>query len=70
MKKGLLAGVVGVFALGMISCGGGHGSCDAYRKADYTKYKETKTLKMEISDFVKIERNKVKKNKQYSSKKI
>jgi len=60
MKKLVLAGVVGVFALGMLSCGGGHGGgCDAYRKADYAKYKETKTLKME---FIKIKKV-VKKNK-------
>ena len=44
MKKAVIAGVVGVFALGMLSCGGGHGGCDAYRKADYTKYKEESIL--------------------------
>lgn len=59
MKKAVIAGVVGVFALGMLSCGGGSHGCDAYRKADYTKYKENKTLKMEFIDFTK----KVKKEK-------
>ncbi len=49
MKKAVIAGVVGVFALGMLSCGGGHGGCDAYRKADYTKYKEVKTQKIELT---------------------
>ncbi|MFT5823814.1 MAG: hypothetical protein ACI8ZM_005077 [Crocinitomix sp.] len=52
MKKALIAGVVGVFALGMLSCGGGGGSCDAYRKADYTKYKEAKTQQIELNSIV------------------
>jgi hypothetical protein len=52
MKKLLLAGVIGVFALGMLSCGGGHGSCDAYRKSDYTKFKAEKTKKIELSNFI------------------
>lgn len=55
MKKAVLAGVVGVFALGMLSCGGGHGGCDAYRKSDYTKYKEQKTQKIELISFDKIQ---------------
>jgi hypothetical protein len=53
MKKAVLAGVVGAVALLFVSCGGGHGSCDAYRKSDYTKYKADKTLKMEVVDFIK-----------------
>lgn len=53
MKKAVLAGVVGVFALGMLSCGGGHGGCDAYRKSDYTKYKQNKIQKMELISFSK-----------------
>lgn len=53
MKKVVLAGVVGAVALLFVSCGGGHGSCDAYRKSDYTKYKADKTLKMEVVDFIK-----------------
>lgn len=51
MKKGILAGIVGVFALGMVSCGGGHGSCDAYRQSDYTKYKNEKAQEMGVSQF-------------------
>ena len=47
MKKVLLAGLAGVFTLGMMSCGGGHGACDAYRKADYAKYKDQKTQKIQ-----------------------
>ena len=48
MKKVVLTGIVGVFALAMTSCGGGH-SCDAYRKADYTKYKTEQTKKIELN---------------------
>jgi len=55
MKKIVLTGIVGVFALGMVSCGSGH-TCDAYRKADYTKYKNEQSSK-------KIELNIGKKNK-------
>jgi len=47
MKKGILAGLLGVFALGMVSCGGGH-TCDAYRSADYSKYKAEQTQKIEM----------------------
>jgi hypothetical protein len=54
MKKAVVAGVVGVFALGMVSCGGGHGGCDAYRKADYTKYKEVKTQQIELTNLTKV----------------
>lgn len=44
MKRIILAGLAGVFVLGMASCGGGH-TCDAYRKSDVTKYKAEKTDK-------------------------
>jgi len=43
MKKVILVGTLGVFLLGIVSCGGGH-KCDAYRKSDYTKYKSEKTV--------------------------
>ena len=56
MKKVLLAGLACVFTLGMMSCGGGHGACDAYRKADYEKYKEQKTQKIQIIEFTKKEK--------------
>ena len=56
MKKVLLAGLAGVFTLGMMSCGGGHGACDAYRKADYAKYKDQKTQKIQIIEFTKKEK--------------
>ncbi len=48
MRKVILLGTLGVFALGIVSCGGGH-PCDAYRKADYTKYKAKKDLKKSIN---------------------
>lgn len=47
MKKLMLAGLLGVFALGMTSCGGGH-VCDAYRSSDYTKYKADHNKKIEM----------------------
>lgn len=39
MKKLILTGTLGVVVLGMTSCG--HILCDAYREADYTKYKKS-----------------------------
>jgi hypothetical protein len=48
MKKVVLTGIVAVFVLGMTSCGGGH-TCDAYRSADYTKYKAEKSNKIELN---------------------
>lgn len=48
MKKFILAGIAGVFVLGMTSCGGGH-TCDAYRTSDYTKYKAEKSKKIEVN---------------------
>ena len=45
MKKLILTGTLGVFFLGMTSCGG-HVVCDAYKKADYTKYKTEHTNKV------------------------
>lgn len=48
MKKIVLTGIVGAFVLGMTSCGGGH-TCDAYRTADYTKYKAEQSKKVEIT---------------------
>jgi len=54
MKKVILIGALGVFAIAATSCGGGHGSCDAYRKADYSKYKAKKDMKVKnISIFNK-----------------
>jgi hypothetical protein len=59
MKKAVISGVVGVFALGMLSCGGGGGSCDAYRASDYTKYKEVKTQQIQLTNITnKISRKK------------
>jgi hypothetical protein len=46
MKKVLLIAVVAVFGMGLTSCGG-H-VCDAYRKADYSKYKVDHNKKIEM----------------------
>ena len=46
MKKVFVAATVGIFALGMFSCG--HGVCDAYNKADYTEYKKEQNKKVEV----------------------
>ena len=54
MKKGLIAGVVGVLAVLATSCGGGHGTCDAYRTSDYTKYKTQKNLTKEFKEIITI----------------
>ncbi|MBK9192266.1 MAG: hypothetical protein IPM77_12585 [Crocinitomicaceae bacterium] len=48
MKKVVLTGIVGVFVLALTSCGGGH-TCDAYRKADYTKFKAEQSKKIELN---------------------
>ena len=48
MKKVILAGIAGIFVLGMTSCGGGH-TCDAYRTSDYTKYKAEQSKKVELN---------------------
>lgn len=61
MKKVMLIAAAGIFSLGMLSCGGGHGSCDAYRKSDYTKYKAEKSKKIAIVkafDFKKADKKK------------
>ncbi|MGV6860187.1 MAG: hypothetical protein ACWA41_00355 [Putridiphycobacter sp.] len=55
MKKVIVLGTFGVFALGIVSCGGGH-SCDAYRKADYTKYKAKKEIKMKLNKTLKLKK--------------
>ena len=57
MKKLMLTGVLAVFALGVVSCGG-HGSCDAYRQADYTKYKAEKKTKIELKSLIEVNRTK------------
>ncbi|MBN4073155.1 hypothetical protein JYT74_03830 [Crocinitomix catalasitica] len=46
MKKVIIAGFLGVFALGIVGCG--HGTCDAYKKSDYTKYQAEKSKKVEV----------------------
>lgn len=46
MKKVFVAAVIAVFGLGLFSCG--HGSCDAYRTSDYSKYKKEHNQKVEM----------------------
>lgn len=58
MKKVVLGGIFGVAALVLTSCGAGHGTCDAYRKADYTKYKAKQEVKIDLSKGIKTLRNK------------
>jgi len=48
MKKLLVTGLFGAFALIMTSCGGGHSTCDAFRESDYTKYKADQNQNIEI----------------------
>lgn len=45
-KKLAVVAVLSVFCLGMIGCG--HGSCDAYNKSDYQKYKVEHNQKMRL----------------------
>lgn len=45
MKNVILAIVISCSAIMITSCGGSHGSCAAYHKTDYTKYKEEKKRK-------------------------
>tara|TARA_B100000809_G_C15007774_1_gene483825 strand:+ start:586 stop:753 length:168 start_codon:yes stop_codon:yes gene_type:complete len=54
MRKVILIGAIGVLSIGAVSCGGGGHSCDAYRKADYSKYKVKKDIKVKQSSiFIK-----------------
>lgn len=48
MKKVIVTAVTGVLFLAITSCGGGH-TCDAYNKADYTKYKNEQSKKVELN---------------------
>jgi len=48
MRKLILTGIVSAFVLGMTSCGG-HNLCDAYKTADYTKYKTDQSKKIEVN---------------------
>lgn len=47
MRKVVLGALLGVFAIGMVSCGGGH-TCDAYRQADYSEYKKEQNQRIEM----------------------
>jgi len=61
MKKLTVIAAAGILSLGMLSCGGGHGSCDAYRKSDYTKYKAEKSKTIQFAkafEFKKADKKK------------
>lgn len=48
MSKLILIGIAAGLLIGMSSCGGGH-LCEAYKKADYTKYKVEQSKKIELN---------------------
>ncbi|MCG8576282.1 MAG: hypothetical protein MI810_15440 [Flavobacteriales bacterium] len=71
MKKLIGIAIIGILALSITSCGGGHGTCDAYKKADYTKYrsdnerdKKEKAEKKELKKAEKMENAKQAKSKE------
>jgi len=49
MSKLILIGTISAILIGMASCGGGHINCDAYNKADYSKYKTEHSKKIEFN---------------------
>jgi len=53
MKKVIILGAIGMISIVATSCGGGGHSCDAYRKADYTKYKAKKDIKIKSISILK-----------------
>lgn len=48
MKKVISGTVAGFLFVALTSCGGGH-VCDAYNKADYTKYKTEQSKKISLN---------------------
>lgn len=44
----ILGAMTGIAFVALTSCGG-HGLCDAFHKADYTKHKAEKTKKIELN---------------------
>jgi len=54
MKKVIILGAIGMISIVATSCGGGgHGGCEAYQKADYTKYKAKKDVKIKSISILK-----------------
>lgn len=54
MKKVLLGGAIALLVLASTSCGGSH-TCDAYRKADYSKKQSKKAVvKSTVKKVVKL----------------
>ena len=48
MSKLIFIGIAAGLLIGMSSCGGGH-LCDAYKSADYTKYKTEQAKKIDLN---------------------
>ena len=53
MRKLILAGAVAILT---VSCGGGGHSCDAYRTADYSKYKVKKECKVNFDKLMSVKK--------------
>lgn len=54
MKKILVGGALALMVLATTSCGGGH-TCDAYRKADFSKKQSKKAVvKAAVKKVVKL----------------
>lgn len=51
MKKLIAIALGAFFGFGIVSCG--HGDCDAYHKADYSKYKIEKQHDQEVLSILK-----------------
>lgn len=49
MKKALIGTLAAGMMVVLASCGGGGHNCDAYNKADYTKYKADQSKKVELN---------------------
>ena len=59
-RKSLILGTVGAFMMALASCGG-HGSCEAYNKADYTKYQEKQNKMAELNKWMEVRKEAKKK---------
>jgi len=49
MKKAVIGTLAAGLMVVLASCGGGGHNCDAYNKADYTKYKADQSKKIELN---------------------
>jgi len=54
MKKVLIGGAIAILVIGSTSCGGSH-TCDAYRKADFSKKQSKKAIvKTAVNKVIKL----------------